>query len=404
MINMKKIALHIDEKGKVVLLKYKDIDEYDKSSLLRGSECSQYIRKLSKNKIIDVYENPNGKDVTLEYDKYIIELNNYMKLLNKKDLAPILDNIRIYNEKIELQNRKHKKVTRKNKYIKARVMAGGLSLLILSGCVMGMLHKSNKKEDVELSSSNVSDLDDDFIAPTGIETENIIVTTLSAPEEVVKEVVPTVSIDYEDRSDTSKAYTTKAYYSELINKYSNMYGLDSKLVTAIATQERGIHSGIKDSGGATGLMQVQNAIWAGENLSAYNFNTKTVETITVDEKSLSYVDYNIRVGCMILQTVLKYMNYNTLAAVQCYNMGYGSMDKILNAYSVDSGKSVNEILNDVTDTNWMDYRNIIKKGDPEYIEEVFSWLGNDIELTNKKDDGSQVCFNINTLEQTKTIR
>ena len=108
-----------------------------------------------------------------------------------------------------------------------------------------------------------------------------------------------------------------------------------------------------------------------EKLSAYNFETNTRENIIVNEKSLSNVDYSVKVGCMILQTVFKYMNYNTLAAVQCYNMGYGNMHKIFNAYSCDSGKSVDEILNDVTDTNWMNYRYIIKKGDQEYIENVF---------------------------------
>ena len=400
---MKKIALHIDGNDKLVLLKYRDVDENKKSSFLRGVECYQYIEKLAKNKIIDVYENPNGKDITLEYDKYIIELNDYSKLLRKKGLIPILNNIRIYNEKIELKNNKKRKVTKKNKYTKARIIASGFSFLILSGCVMGMFHKETKKELPAIPNSIVDRMEDEFIKLTNVNTGELTVSTLTLRNDIEKKAIPTVSISYEDRSDTPKAYNTKAYYSELINKYSQMYGLDSDLVTAIATQERGIHSGIKDDGGATGLMQIQNAVWVDEKLSAYNFETKTLETIIVNEKSLSYVDYNIKVGCMILQTVLKYMNYNTLAAVQCYNMGHGNMETILNAYSYDSGKSVKEILNDVTDTNWMNYRYLIKKGDPEYIEEVFSWLGNDVELINKKDDGTEVCFNINTLEQVKTI-
>lgn len=210
-------------------------------------------------------------------------------------------------------------------------------------------------------------------------------------------------IEYEDRSNSEKANITKEYYNNLINKYSEIYGLDVNLVRAIATQERGVHSGVKDPGGATGLMQIQNSVWANENLSAYNFLDKKTETITVNETSLSSVDYNIKVGCMILQTVLKYMKYNTLAAVQCYNMGYGNLGKILAAYSHECGKSVEQILNDFTDTNWLDYRCLIKEGDQKYIENVFSWLGDDIELVNKRNDGSEVCFNISSLKQGKSI-
>lgn len=397
---MKKIEIHIDENDRLLLLQYKDIDETKKSFFLKGSECYDYLKKLGKSQIVDVYEHPNGKDVTLEYSKYIIELNDYLKLLRKKGMGPILNNIRVYNEKIELKNKKRKKVVRKNKYTKARLIASGLSLLIISGCVMGLFNKSDKKTDIGANSVIVDELEEDFMISLNTKVEDSILMPLSKSEE---KSVPTVSIDYQDRSDTSKAYTTKAYYSELIDKYSKMYGLDSKLVTAIATQERGIHSGVKDVGGATGLMQVQNAIWRGEKLSAYNFDTKSIETIVVNEKSLSDVNYNIKVGCMILQTVFKYMNYNTLAAVQCYNMGHGHMDKILNAYSAESGKSKEEILNDVTDTKWMGYRTLITRGDQEYIEEVFSWLGNDVELTTKKDDGTEVNFNINTLNQGKSM-
>lgn len=35
-----------------------------------------------------------------------------------------------------------------------------------------------------------------------------------------------------------------------------MYGVDPALVLAVATQERGIHSSVTDTGGATGLMQI----------------------------------------------------------------------------------------------------------------------------------------------------
>lgn len=402
-INLKKIVIHLDDNGQIMLLEYKDIDEKKRNSFLYGDECYNYLKKLSKNKIVDIYEDPRGQFIELEYDKYVIELNNHLKLLRKKAMAPILNNIRIYEEGCVIKRSKKKKVTRKNKYTKSRIIAGGLTLLVLSGCVMGMFGKSKTKIIHNESTAIVENLEEDFVTTLDTEKSGINIITLSNKINTLDQEVPCVELEYSNRSDTPKAIKTKAYYGDLINKYSKMYGLDPKLVTAIATQERGIHSGVKDEGGATGLMQVQNEIWVGKNLSAYNFETNTRENIIVNEKSLSNVDYSVKVGCMILQTVFKYMNYNTLAAVQCYNMGYGNMHKIFNAYSCDSGKSVDEILNDVTDTNWMNYRYIIKKGDQEYIENVFSWLGDDIKLQNKNENGKEICFNVNTFDQVKTI-
>lgn len=141
---MKKIALHINRSGKLVLLEYKDVDEKKKSSFLQGEEVYDYLRKFAKKNIVDIYENPNGKDMVLEYDKYIIELNDHTSILKKHELSEFLDRIRIYHEKKELSKQNHKKVSRKNKYVKVRIAAGGLSFLILSGCMMGMTHKSKK--------------------------------------------------------------------------------------------------------------------------------------------------------------------------------------------------------------------------------------------------------------------
>ena len=405
---MKKIALHIDNNDKLILLEYKDVDESKKKSFLSGIECFKYLNELSKSKIVDIYENPNGKDITLEYSKYVIELNDYRKILRKKGMSSILNNIRVYNEKTEVSSHKHKKVTRKNKYTNARIIAGGLSLLVISGCVLGMMHKSNKGETADFVAPFSDDLEEDFISTNKINIDDVVINEqkLVLKSETVNmlyDSTPKTLIDYNDRSNTKKAHLTKSYYGQMIEKYAKTYGIDVSLAIAVATQERGIHATTMDAGGATGLMQVQNAVWKGEKLSAYNFNTKKMETITVDEKSLSNIDYNIRVGCMILQTNLKYMNYNTLAALQSYNMGYGSMQRILNAYSIQCGKSVESILKDPTDTGWMDYRYLVKYGDQKYVENVLSWIGNDINISNKKDNGIEVCFKINTFEESKIM-
>lgn len=407
---MKKIVLQNDKAGKLMLTGYKDVEESGFTGGLYDVECYKLIQKLSRFMIVDIYENPNGKDITLEYKNCIIELKNYQVLMRNKLLMPIIDNIRIYYEKQGLIRQQKRKVTRKNKYAKRKVIATGLTALVISGCALGVLHKASKINFDDFFISDSNELDDDFISTLDLDVnEEIEITEVKSQSMNVTsntdvEInIPTVNIDYEDRSNTVKALNTKSYYNNLFEKYSNMYGIDPALAIAVGTQERGIHSETMDQGGATGLMQVQNSVWRNQKLSAYNFNTKEMETIVINESKLSDVEYNIKVGCMILQTNLKAMNYNTLAAIQTYNMGYGNMRKILTAYSIDSGKTIEQILEDPADIGWLKYRNIIKVGDIKYVENVLSWMGNNINLNNKKDDKTEVCFNINSLAQVKTM-
>lgn len=106
---------------------------------------------------------------------------------------------------------------------------------------------------------------------------------------------------------------------------------------------------------------------------------------------------------MVLQNTMEYMDYNTIAAVQCYNMGYGNMQKILTAYSLDCGKPIHEILSDSTDRGWLDYRDIIKMGDQKYIEHVFSWMGDNVGIKTTKNDGTVINLNVTNQMTSKKI-
>ena len=88
------------------------------------------------------------------------------------------------------------------------------------------------------------------------------------------------------------------------------------------------------------------------------------------------------------------MNYNIVAAIQCYNMGYGNMQTILKTYAVDTNRTVDQILNDKNDTGWLDYRYLVTQGDQEYVEHVLSWIGDDLDISVLKDNKEPVCLNI----------
>jgi len=398
---MKRIELYVD-KDRLVLSQFKDVDSEYEEFILKGADTYEYLKKLSNSEIIDIYESKNKKDVVLEFKNYIISLNDYNDLITKRGMKPILNRIKCYYEKESLKKQKSRKVKRKNKYNGSKVLAVGLSFAIMGSCAIGAFNLNNKniegldKPTVSISQSEdkkIVDIIDDNKKSINIETIQI-----ETPSRTTS-----VSISFNDRSSTEKALFAKENYSNLITKYSRMYGIDPVLAIAVATQESGVHSSVTNKGGATGLMQIQNSVWIGNKVSAYNFQTQTTESLTVTLDKIQNLEYNIKIGCMILQNSLQYMKYNTLAAIQCYNMGYGNMMKILKNYSVDSNKSIDQILSDFYDTGWLNYRDIIGEGDKKYIEHVLSWVGEEICLKNVKLDGSLVNLSVDNKLNTKKV-
>ena len=391
---MKRLELYVSNDGRLTLSVFESENaEYEKY-VLRGSDAYKYIKKLENKKIINVIEDPKDIDETLIYKDYIVHLNEYEQLLNRRGLKIIIDGIKQYIENEKLKKIRGKKVKRNNKYSGKRIDAAGLTFLVLGTCALGIFkYKLNNT-----SNTNVIAFQKE---------EQKLQKELALSEEAYVEVdhdnVTTVTVAYEDRSNTTKAYKTQENYGYLINKYATMYGIDPALALAVATQERGTHSTVMDLGGATGLMQIQNSVWVGQPVTAYNFQTKQKESFVVTEDKLQNLEYNIKIGCMILQNSFQYMKYNTLAAIQCYNMGYGNMMKILRACALDNNKTVDQILSDIKDNDWLDYRTLVTQGDQQYIEHVISWMGEDVDIKNIKVDGTLVHMNVNNNLETKKI-
>ena len=77
--------------------------------------------------------------------------------------------------------------------------------------------------------------------------------------------------------------------------------------------------------------------------------------------------------------------------------------KILNTYSKVTNKSVKEILKDVNDTGWLEYRKIIDVGDKNYVEHVFSWIGTNIEFQNQKTNNTHINTSIANQFEVKNM-
>ena len=409
---MKIIDIYNDPKNQLSLRQY--LEDTNRCELaLKNSEVYAYLSKLSKYPIRDInllLEGKELRDISIQYDRFQINLLNCEKVeRHKRYLKPLVNEIDIAleNKKIaEIKKSRSQKglsnppkTIRKNKHSKAKITAGVIAFSILvSGALLSNRTDALDNEALNNSVSYSHELElDNEIENISYEfkddTSNISNFVYLTEQHSVVDG-PKLHLDYEDRSNTDKAIIAKEKYGDIIDKYAQSYGLDSRLVLAIATQERGVHSDQMDPGGATGLMQIQNAVWVDNEISAYNFELGKEESFIVKKDMLSDVDKNIQIGCMALQNNMQYMNYNIIAAIQCYNMGYGNMIKILDAYAKDKGITREEVLANQDDCGWLNYRNMINVGDQKYVEHVLSWMGQDTSMQVSNLQNKTVQLNV----------
>lgn len=223
-----------------------------------------------------------------------------------------------------------------------------------------------------------------------INTDNVIIDE----EYLYDDDMPVYSFDYEDRSNSEKGNYAKENYTDLVSKYATTYGLDSKLVMAILTQENAYNEINNSNIGANGVMQIES-IWNGYDISAYNYETGNVDKERIDSASLANPEYAIKIGCMILnnQYATLYNKYYLngtitkdeviIATVISYNKGITAICNLINNYGKDFTSHISETLG----------------GDNDYLKHVFSYLEDMsiIKIQNQNDTPSEVVIDNLTL-------
>lgn len=223
-----------------------------------------------------------------------------------------------------------------------------------------------------------------------INTDNVIIDE----EYLYDDDMPVYSFDYEDRSNSEKSNYAKENYTDLVSKYAATYGLDSKLVMAILTQENAYNEINNSNIGANGVMQIES-IWNGYDISAYNYETGNVDKERIDSASLANPEYAIKIGCMILnnQYATLYNKYYLngtitkdeviIATVISYNKGITAICNLINNYGKDFTSHISETLG----------------GDNDYLKHVFSYLEDMsiIKIQNQNDTPSEVVIDNLTL-------
>ena len=134
-------------------------------------------------------------------------------------------------------------------------------------------------------------------------------------------------------------------YMPYFEKYGEMYGIDPYLLMAITCTESNGNPNCK-YGANYGLMQIN--FKGSRSIKAYNFKTKSYDTISISSSSQllgdKSVDFNIRAGAMQLQEKARELFFNPSASVQGYNFGQNGFKRAIAYYisngNVSAGKSM----------------------------------------------------------------
>ena len=343
------------------LYRLKKIDDLEIERIIVGKNR---IKLVSKDNIIIIHD----------LDKYMMS----------KDLQRCLEyNYPIIKHELKKMHKTDKPLKNIKGNVK-RVIAGSLTL--------SMLFATYKLKDLNTTFENNNELK---VRPNIEEDNNTIIDKIeNIVTNDIEESNPTLSVSFENLSDSEKALYVQKTYGDLINTYSNKWGVDPGLVTAILTQESG--------GMETNLMQIEYNAWKDQVITSKNFNdnsnVKIVLTespelydstiLTISKDDLNNPKTNISVGTILLTYNLKNFNYNIPIALTSYNCGIGTMNKIIETTSLNTGISKEDLINDSTNLEFLNYRYIMTDGDQNYFENVMRYIPNldEIKVFDNNDD------------------
>ncbi len=440
------------EKGKLLLIARERFKKY----VVRNERAAEIIRELANSiKIQKVVESETTSYIRCEDLDIAIDSSDKRIYRYTEQLRPLIEKALEFEEKKNKKDGISSKVTRENVIYRSKVvdvkpepraeefraevkkrdlkkvildrlgellLKVGVTVIGAYFLVAGSVWALNKALNPEPPKVPKSD---DTSVVTEVDTdyrnydpyEDTIDTTSEntlylSPDE---EVFDGVEFSYNNRCNTEKAIKCKDNYQSICDYYSEVYGVDPRIAIGIATQERGVHSSTKDSGGGVGLFQIQESVWVGHEISAFNHITGQVDKLLITKENIGDLNTNIRIGCMVLANCYQQMRGNIVATIQCYNYGYGNMVEVIRRYCVINGleeldaedmKSTRltdvekRVLEDQKNIGWTekDIIKIVNKngytiGDPDYLPHIMSYVQYDdngeFTVTFKNKDGKE---------------
>ncbi len=373
-------------------------------------ENNNYIALIHKNgKIRRIRNENNIKNLIKICKKKGYDIDGREGIVKEESNNIIKEYEQYYEKRIKRLNilgniTQNMKLSRKNITIGKRIAIASLAAVLVAA---GISHIKGKPDPSDLAATYVTEIDNDNIIEIDTDEDEIIQAIDNALEEE-KEIVEKIPeqdqtssyndnmiemfqteefhFSYEDRTEEENIRNAKRY-EDLFEKYANRYGMDKNLLMAMAAQEsNGDHNSYINRGPAEGLMQIEKSAHLDTVVSAYNFETNQIEKETITLEKLQDVEYNIKIGTMILRNCMEENNYNIPLAIQAYNFGTGNMAKSINTCSDLENISKDEIKNNPSNNIWLLYREFVHAGDPKYVEHVFSFLksGTTLKILDKE--------------------
>lgn len=407
---MDKVRISV-ENDKIIARYYNDKRANSFSNIYFGNDAKRFIADSFKDSNIDI--KLKGKNMIVYSNSRITEFVNYSEVFNSDGLNIDIDGY------LARRAGTVKGFKRKSKIGK---VTGGLAflmaiLILLKTPGVNLFKNNNDKSDTKEKSlfdtifdGNLKDDIENFlndknltskpIEPnSSVNTENTSVPSLDELNDGDRETVSDertnaeeledllnendkkgslyidkeYTLNFKDRTDLEKGNHAELYYYDTINKYAKMYGVSPQLMLGIAIQNSSPGTNLANNRGGEGLMQIHYDDLKNTYVYAYNYQLGTRDKLLVDDdKTKEYVN-NVKIGCMLFQNCLEYMDYNIIAALCAYNWGYADTDKVLNEYAASVGLTREKVL-DGTSTKWVDLYEGNRGNDMAFPRMVLSYL------------------------------
>ena len=375
--------------------------------IISDEEIAYFLKEINKIQFKSVRIHKNNLRLVKDDREVIIkDIDNFCQKNGFSQIPFIAKQVKStiakYNKEFAKKKKRKNRRFGKRSVVAAGIVAGALMITPLLAKNLftnskGVENQTNKENDEDMLNSislatnvsnnvnyTINDLKDDMVenefAQEAVEVGETPLTEHVADNNS-EDVGHVAYLDYQLSTDSIKRENAYNNYHDLVERFSAKWGMSFNLVMAILTQESG--------GYENNLMQIEFDDWDEEIIKVFNFEGNRYEyfvltnnplkwadqnVVCITEKDLDNPVTNISIGCVLLRKSAEYMDYHVLAALQCYNLGPGNMNKVLNRASEETGQTRDEMLEDQENVSFYQFTDIVNKGDPEYLSNVFSFL------------------------------
>lgn len=353
---------------------------------LKTKEIEGILEYTAKSSVIDIREIgetaleiifTGNVSITID-DIRVFEYNNnrfdsYIKNLQKRIIA--------YNERksIESYTKKlphgYKPRVNRHKKRKGRVIATGLSLVVLINLGLALHKEINKNEKVEINGYEISYELPKAQMPSYMPEQ----VEINTPEVIQNE---NIELAFEDRTESGKLEDTILYCGNEIKYYSERYGLPYEVCCAQITQERDTKEGWMNNNPC----QITYDLFIDRkmHIPVYDENgfTGEYDDFTITKEMLDTKEGNIMVAMAYNRICVDKFN-SLFTGTYSYNQGEFALNLACEYYglNIDDYKGDKMALEarNLIDKYFQEKNELrgkpdAKHGDPLYLEHVFSYL------------------------------